>query len=162
MYDKKSDYALNKLENDAIVYKSVTGTYSIKREDLASDAEFRRWKETSDQDYLETERSQWEENRVISLFDNEVIPDSSPEEQLFKRLRDREKVDTQSRAIGRIRHLLTQRQYRRLWMYCVEGMTEEQIATVEGIAHQNVSKSILSARKKVLRNFSKQGAKKPF
>ena len=42
MYDKKSDYALNKLESDAIVYKSVTGTYSIKREDFASDAEFRQ------------------------------------------------------------------------------------------------------------------------
>ena len=162
MYDKKSDYALNKLESDAIVYKSVTGTYSIKREDFASDAEFRRWKEASDRDYLETERSQREENETLSLNDSEEAPDNSPEEQFFKRLRSQEKAEAQSRAIDRIRHLLTQRQYQRLWMYCVEGMTEEQIAVAEGIAHQNVSKSILAARKKVLKSFSKQGAKKPF
>lgn len=162
MYDKKSDYALNKLASDAIVYKSVTGTYSIKREDFSSDAEFRQWKEMSDRDYQERERSQWEESRAISLFGNEEIPDSSPEEQLFKRLGDREKSEAQASAINRIRNLLTQRQYRRLWMYCVEGMTEEQIAAAEGIAHQNVSKSILGARKKVLKSFSIQGAKKAF
>lgn len=162
MYDKKSDYALNKLESDAIVYKSVTGTYSIKREDFASDAEFRQWKEMSDQDYLETERSQRKENEALSLTDSEEAPGNSPEELLFKRLRDREKSEAQAHAIVMIRHLLTQRQYRRLWMYCVEGMTEEQIANAEGIAHQNVSKSILGARKKVLKKFSKQGAKMPF
>ena len=65
MYDKKSDYALNKLGSDAIVYKSVTGTYLIKREDFSSDAEFRRWKEVSDRDYQEIERSQREENEVL-------------------------------------------------------------------------------------------------
>ena len=109
------------------------------------------------------ERNQREENEVLSLYDNEeAATDNSPEEQLFKRMRDQEMADIQSRAIDRIRHLLTHRQYRRLWMYCVEDMTEEQIAAVEGIAHQNVSKSILGARKKVLRNFSKQGAKMPF
>ena len=65
VYDKKSDYALNKLGSDAIVYKSVTGTYLIKREDFSSDAEFRRWKEVSDRDYQEIERSQREENEVL-------------------------------------------------------------------------------------------------
>ena len=41
-------------------------------------------------------------------------------------------------------------------------MTVEQIAEQEGVAHQNVSKSIRQAKKKIKFFFEKQGAKVPF
>ena len=37
------------------------------------------------------------------------------------------------------------------WLLCVEGMSVEAIAAMEGVTHQNVSKSIIKARK----NFKK-------
>ena len=42
------------------------------------------------------------------------------------------------------------------------GLTVEQIAEQEGVAHQNVSKSIRQAKKKIKFFFEKQGAKVPF
>jgi len=44
---------------------------------------------------------------------------------------------------------LTERQRTRLWLYCINGVTAAEIASFEGIAQQNVSKSIASAKKKL-------------
>ena len=45
MFDSKSDFALNKLDRDAIVCRSVTGIHiRLTREDFASEVEFLRWK----------------------------------------------------------------------------------------------------------------------
>ena len=54
--------------------------------------------------------------------------------------------------VNKIKSVLTETQFRRLWLYYVEGKTEQQIADVEGIAQQNVSKSIRLSVKK-LKNF---------
>ena len=57
MYDPRSDYALNKLNPDAIVCKSVTGVHiRITREDFASEEEFQRWKMWYDNDLHEEEK----------------------------------------------------------------------------------------------------------
>ena len=61
-----------------------------------------------------------------------------------------------------IRAILTERQFKRLTLYVIRGMTVEQIAEQEGVAHQNVSKSIRQAKKKIKFFFEKQGAKVPF
>ena len=61
-----------------------------------------------------------------------------------------------------IRAILTERQFKRLTLYVFRGMTVEQIAEQEGVAHQNVSKSIRQAKKKIKFFFEKQGAKVPF
>ncbi len=162
MYDKKSDYALNKLDPDAIVYNGVADTYRLTREDFSNEEEFLRWKTISDLNYEDTEKSQRSDNECLSLSEDYDAPSPSVEELTLIRLRNQEEAKGRASAIRRIRSILTERQYRRLWLYCVKGMTEEQIGIVEGISHQNVSKSILAARKKVLKKFSKQGAKMTF
>ena len=54
--------------------------------------------------------------------------------------------------VSQIRDKLTETQFRRLWMYHVGGMTVDEIGRIEGIRHQNISKSIGSAMKKI-KNF---------
>ena len=57
MFDTKSDFALNKLDRDATVCRSVTGIHiRLTREDFASEEEFLRWKVWSDGDYYDTEK----------------------------------------------------------------------------------------------------------
>ena len=58
MFNTNSDYAINKLDTEAIVCRSVTGQLlRITREDFNSDEEFEKWKSWSDADYHETELS---------------------------------------------------------------------------------------------------------
>ena len=60
-----------------------------------------------------------------------------------------------------IRTRLTEIQFRRLWLYYIESKTVYEIAELDGVAHQNVSKAIKAAKKKILKIFQKQGAKQP-
>jgi DNA-binding CsgD family transcriptional regulator len=55
--------------------------------------------------------------------------------------------------VSQIRDKLTETQFRRLWMYYVGGMTVDEIGRIEGIRHQNISKSIGSAMKKIKKFF---------
>ena len=51
MFNTQSDYALNKLDKEAIVCPSATGVHiRLTREDFASEEEFLYWKELSDSD----------------------------------------------------------------------------------------------------------------
>ena len=50
MFDKKSEYALNKYDQDSIIYISVSGRIRLTRADFASEEEFLRWKQWSDED----------------------------------------------------------------------------------------------------------------
>ncbi len=56
MFDKKSDYALNKQDQDSIIYISVNGRIRLTRADFSSEEEFLKWKAWSDADYHQTER----------------------------------------------------------------------------------------------------------
>ena len=57
MFDRNSDYALNKKDPDAIVCKSSTGVHiRLTRLDFSSQEEFEKWKQWSDQDYHHTEK----------------------------------------------------------------------------------------------------------
>ena len=58
-----------------------------------------------------------------------------------------------SAMVSQIRDKLTETQFRRLWMYYVDGMTVDEIGRIEGIRHQNISKSIGSAMKKIKKFF---------
>jgi len=74
----------------------------------------------------------------------------SAEQILLKGLHDRER----QAFIAKIKACLTEKQLRRLWLYYVEGKTEQQIADMENISQQNISKSIKAAEKK-LKSFFK-------
>lgn len=56
MFDNKSDYALNKKDQDSIVYSGSDGNIArITRADFSSEEEFLFWKSWSDADYKETD-----------------------------------------------------------------------------------------------------------
>ena len=71
MFNKKSEYAQNKREKDSIIYISVNGRIRLTRADFASEEEFLRWKQWSDEDYYETER------RGRGYYDNGVPLDEN-------------------------------------------------------------------------------------
>lgn len=52
-----------------------------------------------------------------------------------------------------IRATLSEKQFRRVWMYFVDEMTMDEIGEKEEISHQNVSKSIDAAMKKIQKFF---------
>ena len=58
-----------------------------------------------------------------------------------------------SAMVSQIRDKLTETQFRRFWMYYVGGMTVDEIGRIEGSRHQNISKSIGSAMKKIKKFF---------
>ena len=57
MFNRKSSYALNKKDPDAIVYMDANEVIvRLTREDFASEKEFLKWKALSDEDYHASER----------------------------------------------------------------------------------------------------------
>ena len=156
MFDSKSDYALNKLDQDAIVCKSATGVHiRLTREDFDSEEEFQYWKEWSDCDYHNTDkvgRSFYD--HCIAL--NEALDSAglSIEDVLMAPLLQTEENDQRASRARMVRSALTEKQYRRLHMYYLQGMTESEIADLEGVGQQRVSKSLISGIA-VLKNFIK-------
>lgn len=152
MFDRKNDVARNKKRADAIVYAGAAGEVVLTQSDFESEAEFRRWKAWSDEDYKQTEKVMRKDyDHAIYGLEGEEIP--APEEEQTREVCIDEK---------KLKTILTERQFERLTLYAIRGMTVEQIAEQEGVAHQNVSKSIRQAKKKIKFFFEKQGAKVPF
>ena len=152
MFDRKNDVARNKKRADAIVYAGATDEIVLTQSDFESEEEFRRWKAWSDADYKQMEKEMRRDyDHVIYGLDGKEF--SAQEEDKPKDIF----VDEMT-----IRAILTERQFKRLTLYVIRGMTVEQIAEQEGVAHQNVSKSIGQAKKKIKFFFEKQGAKVPF
>lgn len=160
MFDRKSDYALNKKDPEAIVCKSVSGVHiRLTRVDFSSDEEFQRWKDWSDEDYHAVEKKEHiHADHTASLFkvSEIVLAVQSPDDVLMDEYdrQERERLLHQL-AIG-LDKCLTPAQRRRLRLYYVEGLTVRQIAEKEGVRHQNVTKRITQA-KNILKNFLQRG-----
>lgn len=60
-----------------------------------------------------------------------------------------EKRRKEKEMVVKLKDKLTEKQFRRLWMYEVERKTIDEIGDLEGVDHQRISKSILSAKKKI-------------
>lgn len=130
MFDAKSDFALNKFDQDAIVCRSVTGVHiRLTREDFASEEEFLRWKVWSDGDYYDTEKD------GRGFYDNGIPLDPcvdklgavpSVEADILATLDATEANAEQDRRtaalIEQIKSCLTGTQYRRLWMLYAQKM----------------------------------------
>lgn len=162
MFNKKSDYALNKRAKDSIVYISVTGPIQLNRQDFPSEAEFLKWKRWSDGDYHDTQKA------GRSFYDNCIPLDDrldvvgavlSVEDALFLALEEAEAQAKRARwcaeLVAQIRSRLTEKQFRRVWMYYVEKLSEREIAALEGVGQQRVSKSLV-ASKKILEEIAAQ------
>ena len=169
MFDNRSDYAQNKRDKDSIVYISVTGPVRLTRADFPSEAEFLKWKRWSDGNYHAAEKAgRCHSDNCLPLmaeYLDLIASGPSVEDDLFLRLAEAERARTRALQMVQIRSCLTQKQFRRIWLLCVEEMSVEAVAAAEGVTHQNVSKSIIKARKKLQKIWAykeKQGAKPPF
>ena len=159
MFNPKSDYALNKLDKDAIVCPSATGIHiRLTRENFVSEDEFLRWKAVSDEDYRKTECAEHIQSKntlsLTGLFDvtTAVV---SPETLLIHQQEQVEREQLRQLLIAGMDSCLTITQHRRLWLYCVDNLTEEQIALAEKVTQQSVSECIASAKKKILKFLEK-------
>ena len=159
MFDRKSDYALNKMNPDAIVYRDVTGRlYRITRDDFSSEAEFLYWKAISDEDYHVREMAehiQSNNTRPLSdLFDAAAA--ASPETLLVTREEKQERKQLYHLLMSGLDRCLTATQRRRLWMNVIDEMTVRQIADAENVKHPSVVESLTAAKKKLMNHLKKQ------
>ena len=155
MLDPKSDYALNKVDKEAIVCPSATGVHiRLTREDFASEEEFLRWKAWSDGDYkgIESAGRNYYDN-CITLTEALKSTGTSAEDTFLAPLLKAEDKEQKTALLQQVKDVLTETQFQRLWLYYVQSMTVEEIAAVEHVAHQNISKSIRAARKKIKKFF---------
>lgn len=153
-----SDYARNK-NNAGIVYRFADGTSKelslddfLAEDPAMTEEEFRYWKQISDDDYYQQDRDEYNQTRKNVPYDTapEILestvpsPDDAVVEAPFRAMQEK-----QRRALGRkALDMLTFKQRKYSWMHHAHGMTQERIAAAEGIAHQTVSRSLMSAKKK--------------
>lgn len=153
MVNKNSIYALNKKDPDAIVYPSANGKLiRVTREDFPSEDEFLAFKKWSDENFHEEEKLDHREaNHVLSVDDlSEAALAVPAADVIMERQHERaEKRKIASDMVVKLKDKLTDIQFRRLWMYHVDGKTEEEIAEIEDVAQQQISKSIIAAEKKI-------------
>ena len=157
MFKNDSLYSINKKNPDAVVYKFANGEEShITRADFATEEEFLAFKAWSDEDlHIEDKREVLAGIRQVSIEDISEAAIATPAvdvvmEHQLQRSEQRRKV---SELVVQLKDKLTEKQFRRLWMYCVDGKTEQQIAEIEGVDQQRISKSILAAKKKIKKFF---------
>lgn len=157
MFDRKSDYALNKQDPEAIVCRNVNdGPIRLTREDFASDEEFLKWKKWSDQDYRATYNTgRGYYDNCVQLDETTDTPCQSAEDVLLSLLQKTERDKNRTAVLKQLQHKLTDKQYRRLLMYYLQGMSEADIAAKEGVSQQQISRSIISGKKIVERFFSR-------
>ena len=158
MFNRKSIYALNKKDPNAIVYTDADGNLiRLTRDDFASEEEFLRWKKMSDADYHGEEKADhlyYDGTLSLEGLSEEAVATLSAEEGYITEINLAERQLLGKLLLEGMGDQLTELQRKRLWLYCISGMTEQEIASSEGIAQQNVSKCIASAKKK-LKNFLK-------
>ena len=159
MFDPKSDYALNKMAPDAIVYMDAAGEMTrLTQADFSSAEEFRRWKAWSDENYHDTEKANhlfYNHTRSLHSLSETAIAVSSPEDAMMKAQEQQERQELRRVLMEGLDSCLTPVQRRRLWMYCVDKLTVRQIAQAENIRHQSVVECLTAAKEK-LQNFLKK------
>lgn len=153
MVKKSSIYAINKKDPDAIVYPTADGKpVRVTREDFPSEAEFLAFKKWSDEDFHEEEKlDHRESNHTIAAEDlpDAVLASPAVDVVLENQRKWEEKRRIASDMVVKLKDKLTETQFRRLWMYYVDGLDTYEIAEIEGNTHQAVSKSIMAAEKKI-------------
>lgn len=159
MFKKDSLYSINKKNPDAVVYKFANGEESrITRADFATEEDFLAFKAWSDEDlHIEDKREVLAGVRQVSIDDISEAAIATPAvdvvmEQQQQRAEQRRK---EKELLVKLKDKLTDKQFRRLWMYEGEGMTLEQISKHEGVAILSVYESIQSAKEKISKKFPK-------
>ena len=139
MFDKKSEYTLNKYDQDSIIYISVSGRIRLTRADFSSEEEFLKWKAWSDADYHQTEKKSrsFNDNRVaLDDYLDVVGAVRSAEDEFFSELL---KADAQAEE---------------------KALREKRLAALkaarlEGVTKASISLSLDGAMKKISKKFAK-------
>ena len=157
MFDKKSSYALNKKDPDAIVYTDADrNIIRLTREDFDTEADFLKWKAWSDENYNDEEKADHTEANYTTPLSE--LPDKAgavdgPEIVIEQRIERRAQEQYSEETVIRIKGQLTEKQFRRVWMYCAEGLTEQEIAEREKTSQGKISECLAPALKKIKRIF---------
>ena len=160
MFNPKSDYALNKVAPDAIVYTDSNGILiRLTPDDFSSLEEFLRWKVWSDEDYHATENEDHIFSNHKSSLSDQSTAVQSPEDTMVEAQEEWERQELCRLLMAGLDSCLTSTQHRRLWLHCVHQLTMRQIAQTENANFQNVAKSISAAKKKLQKFLSEQGDK---
>lgn len=153
MFDPKSDYALNKMAPDAIVYMDAAGKVTrLTLADFADPEEFQRWKAWSDEDYHDTEKAThifYNHTRSLHDLSEKAIAVPSPEDTIMEDQEQQERRKLRRMLMEGLGSCLTPTQRRRLWLYCVDRLTVRQIAEAENIKHQSVVECLAAAKNKL-------------
>src|SRR5699024_7559035 len=149
-------YALNKHDQDSIIYISVSGHIRLTRADFSSEEEFLKWKAWSDEDYHEREKSgrSFNDNRVdLNECLDVVGAVQYAEDEFFSELL---KADAQAeekalreKRLAALKAILNAKQYRRIWLYYAERKSVTEIARLEGVTKASISLSLARAIKKI-------------
>ena len=160
VFDRKSVYARNKMNPDAIVCPDATGkNVLIMREAFSSEEEFRYWKNLSDEDYHIRAQGDWRENdHTVSI---NVLPEQtgfvqSPEDTMFCRIDRLKRGEASAEFVCLLQSILTEKQFRRLWLYSVDGLTQQRIGRLENASQKRISKSIIAAKKRIIKFLLKE------
>ena len=124
----------------------------ITKEEFASEEEFAHWKECSDDEYRQEYNAEQSYKRLKNKLQKqaeEAFYSQSVEQFLLNNLADEER----KALVNKIKSVLTETQFRRLWLYYVERKTEQQIADIEKVGQRRVSISINVAKKKIKKFF---------
>ncbi|NBK77750.1 hypothetical protein D5272_03850 [bacterium D16-76] len=158
MFDRKSDYALNKKDPGAIVFKTAAGAYvRLRQEDFSSEEEFHKWKVWSDEDYHIADIGNHTYAKHTTSLDGAAAQAASPSpEQLLSEWYDQLDREQFCKLLSEgIDTCLTEPQRRRLLKYYFEDKTQEEIADSEGVAYQNIAESLWRAKEKLKKFFKK-------
>lgn len=156
MLDKRCDYALNRLDKAAIVCQSVTGEHiRLTQEDFASEEEFNRWKAWSDEDYHRIQLAGRRDDDCLSFEEQLDTPTPSAEDIFFAPLLMEDQRKKDACLFEQVKAILTEKQYRRLCLYYLDGKGEAEIAELEGVNQSSISRSISSSTKLVEKFFKK-------
>lgn len=157
MVKKDSLYSINKKNPDAVVYKFANGEeHRITREDFPTEEAFLAFKTWSDENFHEEEKLDHREaNHTLSTEDLSEAALATPAVDVVmeRQHRQAEQRRMTSDVVVKLKDKLTDKQFRRLWLHKVEGKTESEIAEIEGVDQQRISKSILAAKKKIKKIF---------
>ena len=160
MPDRKSIYTLNKKDPEAIVYTDADRQIiRLTRADFDTEADFLKWKAWSDENYHDEEKSDHVEDNHTAPLDEKAGAADGPEVIIEQRIEKQAQERYTAETVIRIKGQLTEKQFRRLWLYCVGGLTQQQIAEAEEVGQRRISTSITGAIKKIREIFTGEGQK---
>lgn len=154
MFNKRCDFALNRMDKTAIVCQSVTGEHiRLTREDFSSEEEFNFWKAWSDADYHKLQLAGRNDDACLFFEEMRDMFSPSAEDALLAPVMANEAQKCKKEFLRKLRHELTETQYHRLCLYYLDGKGEAEIAEQKGVNQSSISRSISGGTKLVKQLF---------